>query len=81
MGLKRLCIALEVTFPEDDARTLDELTGATAQAIGDGVLAIDGTLARISVLSAAVDPDREPSVDDPGWVPPVKPVEPEAVPE
>lgn len=79
MGLKRLGIALEVTFPEDVTDTLDSLSAVTAQAIGDGVMVIGGTLARISVLSAAEDPDREPSVDDPGWVPPVKPVEPESV--
>lgn len=81
MGLKRLGIALEVTYPEDDPRTLDELGSVTAQAIGDAMVQQQGTLAMIRILSSSVDPDPEISVDDPGWTPPVKPVEPDAVPE
>ena len=81
MGLKRLGIALEVTYAEDDPRTLDELAEVTAQTIGDALVPVTGTLAMIRVLSSSVDPDREISVDDPDWTPPPPKAEPEAVPE
>lgn len=68
MGLKRIMAVVEVTFPADDSRDLDTLTSVTAQAVADGALAHGGTLARIGISGAAVDPDPEPTVPDP--VPP-----------
>lgn len=64
MGLKRIMAIVEVTYAEDDSRSLDTLTQVTAQAISDGVLAQNGTLARIGIQGAAADPDPEPSADD-----------------
>ena len=68
MGLKRIMAVVEVTYPADDSRDLDTLASVTAQAVADGVLEHGGTLARIGISGAAVDPDPEPTVPDP--VPP-----------
>lgn len=76
MGLKRIMAQIEVTFPADDSRSLDTLTAVTTQAVSDGVLAHGGTLARIGIAGAAVDPDPEPSTDP---VPPPSEYSPEPV--
>ena len=76
MGLKRIMAVVEVTYPADDSRDLDTLTSVTAQAVADGVLEHGGTLARIGISGAAVDPDPEPSTDP---VPPPSEYSPEPV--
>lgn len=63
MGLKRIMAVIEVTYAADDSRDLDTLTGVTAEAVSDGVLAQNGKLARIGISGAAVDPDPEPTAD------------------
>lgn len=64
MGLKRIMAVIEVTYPPDDSRSLDTLAGVTAQAVSDGALSHGGTLARIGITGAAVDPDPEPTAED-----------------
>lgn len=64
MGVKRIMGQYEVTFPPDDPRTLAELAELTPVAMSAGVTASGGTVARVAVLSAAVDPDPERTVDD-----------------
>lgn len=63
MGLKRIMGQFEVTFPADDPRTLGELAGAAGGGLARGVLEEGGTLARIAVVSAASDPDPEPTIE------------------
>lgn len=70
MGLNRITARIEVTYPADDARTLEELT---ERAPVDVTLALgqyeDGPrLASYSLMNAAVDPDPEPTLPpvDPG---------------
>lgn len=64
MGLKRIMAVIEVTYPADDTRSLDTLTAVTAVAVADGTLAQNGTLARIGITGAAVDPDPEPTAPE-----------------
>jgi hypothetical protein len=64
MGVKRIMGQYEVTFPPDDPRTLAELAELTPVMMSAGVTASGGTVARVAVLSAAVDPDPERTVDD-----------------
>lgn len=68
MGLKRIMAVVEVTYPADDSRGMDTLVAMTTQALSDGLLGYGGTMARIGISGAAVDPDPEPTVPDP--VPP-----------
>lgn len=75
MGLKRIMFTAEVTYPADDTRSLDTLVSVTAVAVSDGLLAQNGTLARIQIAGAAIDPDPEGSADD------VVPVTPPDSPE
>lgn len=63
MGLKRIMGQFEVTFPADDPRTLEELGAAVAGASDTGIRDAGGALARLTVVSAAVDPDPEPTIE------------------
>lgn len=63
MGLKRIMGQFEVTFPTDDPRTLDELAALVEPALTGGIQAEGGTVARIAIVSAAVDPDPEPTIE------------------
>lgn len=76
VGLKRIMALVEVTYAADDTRDLNTLTQVTAQAISDGVVAQNGTLARIGIQGAAVDPDPEPTVPEEPAEPPVYSPEP-----
>lgn len=76
MGLKRIMAIVEVTYAVDDSRSLDTLTQVTAQALSDGVVAQNGTLARIGIQGAAVDPDPEPTEPEVPAEPPVYSPEP-----
>lgn len=77
MGLKRIMFVAEATFPADDSRSLDTLTQVTAQAVSDGLLPLNGVLARIGITGAAVDPDPElPAEDVPATPPPAEPGDP-----
>jgi len=71
MGLKRVSFVAEATFPADDTRDLDTLVSVTAQAVSDGLLQNGGTLARIGITGAAVDPDPEVPAEDVVPKPPV----------
>lgn len=64
MGLKRIMAVIEVTYPADDTRSLETLTAVTAEAVSDGAVQHGGTLARIGITGAAVDPDPEPTVPE-----------------
>lgn len=69
MGLKRVTARIEVTYPADDPRTLEELRLETPVVLGAAVLAAypgDGPrLASYNHIGAAVDPDPEPTLPDP----------------
>ena len=64
MGDKRITVRVEVTYPADDWRTLEELKAATVNGLSlvtesqgaNGVWSV--------VLNAAVDPDPEPTLPD-----------------
>lgn len=67
MGLKRVTARIEVTYPADDPRTLEELSQETPAYVsvaldqyGDGP-----RLASYNHIGAAVDPDPEPTLPDP----------------
>lgn len=62
MGLKRIMAMIEVTYPADDPRSLDELKVVTRVGVDDGVVAGGGQLASWAGTGAAVDPDAEPSL-------------------
>ena len=64
MGLKRISFVAEAVFPADDTRDTDTLIPVVAQAVADGLLENGGSLARIAVTGAAVDPDPEPVAED-----------------
>lgn len=63
MGLKRIMFMAEVTYPADDARSLEELAIDTSTAVSNGVgdPSVGGSVARLFVQSAAQDPDPEDS--------------------
>lgn len=65
MGLKRIMFQAEAVYPADDSRELDTLKAVTAEALSDGLIQHSGSLARITVVSAAVDPDPESTVPTP----------------
>lgn len=73
MGLKRVQIMAEVTYPADDERDMEALSAATVTALTSGVNPEGGTVARAAILSSAVDPDPEPVAED---VPPPPPPNP-----
>jgi hypothetical protein len=75
MGLKRIMGQFEITFPADDARSLDDLYVLSSEMLAVGVQAAGGTLARVRVLSAAHDPDPEGRAED---VVPPPPYDPDA---
>ncbi|HEX5705597.1 MAG TPA: hypothetical protein VFX97_20515 [Pyrinomonadaceae bacterium] len=68
MGLKRVTARIEVTYPADDARPLEELRDATLVAVGAALLSqyheTGPVLAAYTHLNVAVDPDAEPSLPD-----------------
>lgn len=67
MGMKRVVAIIEVTYPADDTRSLEELRAAAPADIREGLTGFDpsqGTLAACSVFNAYVDPDAEPSLPD-----------------
>lgn len=66
MGLKRIAAIIEVTYPEDDGRTLDQLRLFTQEAVAEGVQGYTGTLAAYAVTAAFIDPDAEPSLPETG---------------
>lgn len=63
MGSKRIMGQFEVTFPAGEPRTLAELAEDLPVLLAQGVLEEGGTLARLAVVSAAVDPDPEPTIE------------------
>ena len=66
MGLKRITARIEVTYPADDQRSLEELRAATPYNVKAGLTGdISGTLAGYTTLGASVDPDPEPTLPDP----------------
>ena len=71
MGLKRVSFVAEATFPADDTRDLETLMSVTSQAVSDGLIQNGGTLARIGITGAAVDPDPEMPAEDVVPKPPV----------
>lgn len=71
MGLKRVVAIIEVTYPANDPRTLDELKAAAPEDIRAGLTGETpeaGTLAACSVFNAYVDPDAEPSLPETGFM-------------
>lgn len=71
MGMKRVIAIIEVTYPADDPRTLDELKAAAPADIRAGLtggIPEAGTLAACSVFNAYVDPDAEPSLPETGFM-------------
>lgn len=68
MGLKRITARVEMTYPADDARSLEELRDATVVAVGAALLSqyheTGPVLAAYTHLNAAVDPDAEPTLPD-----------------
>lgn len=64
MGLKRVMGQFEVTFPAEDDRSLDLLASLVGPAFQNGGINPEaGTLARIAIVSVAVDPDPEPTIE------------------
>lgn len=57
MGLKRVVAQFDAVFPQDDTRTLDELTGVVADALGPAVVAAGGAVEQVTILSASADAD------------------------
>ena len=76
MGLKRIMGQFEITFPADDARSLDDLSVLSPEMLGTGVQAVGGTMERVRVLGAAHDPDPEGRAED---VVPPPPYDPDAL--
>lgn len=65
MGLKRLRAIIEITYPADDERTLEQLIEDTPQGITDGLSGgLSGTLAAYQSMGGALDPDPEPTLPD-----------------
>lgn len=75
MGLKRIMGQFEVTFPADDPRTLDQMAEDVPAMLAVGVEQNGGTMARVAIVSVAVDPDPEPTIEtiDPTPVDPTAP--------
>ena len=68
MGLKRITARIEITYPADDPRTLQELREETPEDLA-GIIAVNDSgsgmvLAAYGHLNAAVDPDPEPTLPD-----------------
>lgn len=69
MGLKRVVAIIEVTYPADDSRSLEELRAATPYNVSAGLDGgASGTLGACSAFNAYVDPDAEPSLPETGLV-------------
>lgn len=69
MGLKRVTARIEVTYPADDPRTLEELSqdapGKLQTALVGQYYETGPVLASYNHIGAAVDPDPEPTLPDP----------------
>jgi len=74
--VKRISFVAEATFPDDDSRSLDTLIAVTAQAVSDGLVQHNGSLARIAVTGAAQDPAPETPAEDVVVRPPATPEAP-----
>lgn len=72
MGLKRIVARVELTYPADDPRTLEELRNQAPVALTEALEGADPDtwlrLAYYAHLNASVDPDPEPTLPpaDPG---------------
>lgn len=71
MGKKRVTGLVEITFPADEPRTVEELKLVSRNAMEIGLSGDNGTLAAFAVTSAFTEPDPEPSFPDAPDVPPV----------
>lgn len=65
MGLKRIRAIMEMTYPADDPRTIEQLIADNPQDIRDGLSGGEsGTLASYQSMGGAIDPDPEPTLPD-----------------
>lgn len=67
MGLKRIVARVEMTYPADDTRTLEELRQETPDQVAAALAGHEygPSLAYYVHLNASVDPDPEPTLPDP----------------